>query len=103
MFGVWAALSGLLQLATGLLIGLFDDIFYRQFNADELHLDPSANFLVLAGVLWLCVTRRRIDYPRLLWGVSITCLVALAFVFGIVPPSLIVRIPFLANIYHIEQ
>jgi hypothetical protein len=91
------------QISPALLIGLFDDIFYRQFNANELHLDPSANFLVLAGVLWFCLSRRRNDRPRLTWGAGIVCLVALGFVFGIVPPSLILRIPFLGNIYHIDN
>ena len=101
----WTAYDtgGAFQISPALLIGLFDDIFYRQFNANELNLDPSTNFLVLAGVLWFCLSRQRIDRPRLAWGIGITCLAALAFVFGIVPPSLIVRIPFLANIYHIDN
>lgn len=94
--------GGVFQLQPSLLIGLFDDIFYRQFNSDERHLDPSANFLVLAGVLWFCVSGRKRDRMRLSWGLSITCLFALAFVFGIVPPSLILRLPFLGNIYHID-
>lgn len=96
-------IGGAFQIQPGLFIGLFDDIFYRQFNADELHYNPSLNFLVLGGVLWFCLSGRRIDQSRLSWGLSITCLLALAFVFGVVPPSFIVRLPFLAKIYHIDN
>jgi len=28
--------------------------FYQQFNVDENHLNPSANFLILVAVLWFC-------------------------------------------------
>lgn len=95
--------GGVFQLQPGLLIGLFDDIFYRQFNAEELHLDPSANFLILAAVLWFCLTARGVDSRRSSWGISIMAIVALAFVFGVVPPRLILRIPFLDRIYHIDN
>lgn len=91
------------QLQPSLFIGLFDDIFYRQFNVDENHLDPSANFFVLVAVLWLCFSRRRTDSRRLSRGLSITTLFALAFVFGVVPARLILLIPFLDRIYHIDN
>jgi hypothetical protein len=101
----WTAYDtgGVFQLQPGLLIGLFDDIFYRQFNADELHLDPSANFLVLAAVLWFCFAGRGMDSRRSAWGISAMTALALAFVFGVVPPWLILRIPFLDRIYHIDN
>ena len=95
--------GGVFQLQPSLLIGLFDDIFYRQFNAEELHLDPSANFLVLAAVLWFCFASRGVDSRRSSWGISIMAVMALAFVFGVVPPWLILRIPFLDRIYHIDN
>jgi len=95
--------GGVFQLQPGLLIGLFDDIFYRQFNADELHLDPSANFLVLVAVLWFCFSGRRADSRKLSRGLGITVLLALAFVFGVIPPWLILRVPFLDRIYHIDN
>lgn len=95
--------GGAWQLQPSLLIGLFDDIFYRQFNAGENHLDPSLNFLVLLGVLWFLFSPRRVDERGLARGLSITCLLALLFVFGIIPPSLIVRLPFLRNVLHIDN
>jgi hypothetical protein len=95
--------GGAFQIQPSLLIGLFDDIFYRQFNADEIHLDPSANFLVLAAVLWFCFSPNSGEGRRRSWGPAITCLLALLVVFGIVPPSLIVRLPFLGRIYHVDN
>jgi hypothetical protein len=95
--------GGVFQLQPSLLIGLFDDIFYRQFNTDELHLDPSANFLVLAAVLWFCCSRRNEDLRRLSWGPGIILLLTLAFVFGVIPSWLILRLPFLDRIYHIDN
>ncbi|MFN2621452.1 MAG: hypothetical protein ABR611_01290 [Chthoniobacterales bacterium] len=95
--------GGAFQIQPGLLIGLFDDIFYRQFNADEIHLDPSANFLVLAAVLWFCLSPSRAEGMRRSWGPAITCLLALLVVFGIVPPGLIARLPFIGRIYHVDN
>src|SRR5438105_8696679 len=92
--------GGAWQLQPSLFIGLFDDIFYRQFNAGEIHLDPSLNFLILLGVLWFLLSPRKADQQGLIWGLSITCILALLFAFGIIPPLLIVRLPFLRNILH---
>jgi hypothetical protein len=95
--------GGAYQLQPSLLIGLFDDIFYRQFNKDESHLDPSLNFLILLGVLWFLFSPRRDDQRGLSRGLCITSTLALTFVFGIIPPSLIVRLPFFRNILHIDN
>ena len=95
--------GGAFQIQPGLFIGLFDDIFYRQLNADEIHLDPSANFLVLAAVLWFCLSPTRAEAMRRPWGAAITCLLALTVVFGIVPPNLIACLPFIGRIYHVDN
>lgn len=94
--------AGAYQLQPGLFIGLFDDIFYQQFNANEFHFDPSLNFLVLAAVLWLYFGRNGTSNGSLL-GLWLTCVAALAFVFGIVPASLITALPFLGRIHHIDN
>jgi hypothetical protein len=94
--------AGAYQLQPGLFVGLFDDIFYQQFNTNEFHFDPSLNFLVLAAVLWLCFSRNGISNGRLL-GLSLTCLAALALVFGVVPASWIAGLPFLGRIHHIDN
>ncbi len=95
--------GGAWQLQPSLFIGLFDDIFYRQFNADEFHLDPSLNFLVLFAGLWFLFSPGRGDERRLARGLSITCLLALLFAFGVIPPALIVRLPLLRNVLHIDN
>jgi len=95
--------GGAFQLQPSLFVGLFDDIFYRQFNTGEQHFVPSANFLILAGVLWFCFGGSGTDPSKFARGLVVTCLVALAFAFGIIPPSLIVRLPFLGKIYHIDN
>jgi len=101
----WTASSagGVWQLQPSLFIGLFDDIFYRQFNASETNLDPSANFLTLVAVIWFFVSCGTADKKNVARALSITCILALATVFGIVPPRLIVRLPFLRNILHIDN
>jgi hypothetical protein len=95
--------GGASQLSPSLLIGLFDDIFYRQFNPDESHLDPSLNFLILLAVLWLLLSPRRADPRGLTRGLTTTGLIALAFVFAIVPSQWIVRVPLLKSIVHIDN
>src|SRR5207237_8641774 len=91
------------QIQPSLFIGLFDDIFYRQLNLDETHLDPSANFLVLAAVLWFLFARPISPFRDRSHGITITTLLALALAFGVIPPWLILRVPFLDRIYHIDN
>jgi len=95
--------GGAFQITPSLLIGLFDDIFYRQFNLSEAQLDPSLNFLALLAVLWFLFSPRRADPGRLSWGLTITSLIALAFVFAVVPAQWIIRVPLLKNIVHIDN
>ena len=95
--------GGASQITPSLLIGLFDDIFYRQFNLGEAHLDPSLNFLILLAVLWFLLSPRRADPRGLTRGLAITGLIALAFVFAIVPSQWIVRVPLLKSIVHIDN
>jgi len=95
--------GGAFQITPSLLIGLFDDIFYRQFNPSETHLDPSLNFLTLLAVLWFLFSSRRANPRGLSWSLTITSLIALAFVFAVVPAQWIVRVPLLKNIVHIDN
>ncbi|MEY2521346.1 MAG: hypothetical protein QOF24_3105 [Verrucomicrobiota bacterium] len=91
------------QLQPSLFLGLFDDIFYRQFNKYDENFDPSSNFVILGAVLWFCLSQQEPDSRRLSWGVGITCLFALAVTFGVVPPSFLIRLPFLGNIHHVDN
>jgi hypothetical protein len=91
------------QIQPGLLIGLFDDIFYRAFNPGWLVTNPSANFLVLLGCLFALVYFRRLCRNRIFVAVAVNAVGALALVFGIVPAALIERVPMLKNVWHIDN
>ena len=87
------------QIPPSLFIGLFDNIFYRQFN----QFNPSANFLVLLGVVWSLVRFNDLRRIRTCLAVWASALIAFALAFGLVPPSVIVRVPFLGNVTHIDN
>lgn len=81
-------------------IGLFDDIFHRQASKDEIVKAPGLNFLFLLGALWWLVNPRFWRADRAGAAIALACLLPLAFAFGIVPASIVVKIPFVANVIH---
>ena len=91
------------QLAPGLLIGLFDDLFLRQLQPNEWHVDPALNFLALTGVLWALADARRVFADRTARAVGLAALPALGMVFGVIPPAWIDRWPFFKNISHVDD
>ncbi|MEI9897695.1 MAG: hypothetical protein WDN28_28515 [Chthoniobacter sp.] len=91
------------QMTPGLALGLFDDIFYRQFMPLEFLFNPSANFFVLIGVSWALVRARALAGERMLWAVTLPAVAAGALAFGVVSPATVVTIPFLKNIYHFDN
>lgn len=91
------------QIQPSLLIGLFDDLFYRQTMQHELHTNPSANFLVALGMLWAAVNARRLTANRTFLALVCGSLPPFALTFGIIPPKFIERLPFLGNIIHVDN
>ena len=91
------------QLAPGLVIGLFDDLFPRQLMPNEWHVDPALNFLALTGVLWALADARRVFADRTARAVALAALPALAMVFGVIPPAWIDQWPFFKNILHVDD
>ena len=92
------------QLQPGMFVGLFDDIFYRQFNTDEHTLDPSANFIVLLGAAlavaaWKPLVRRE----RTFLACGLAGAAAAALAFGVVSPGIIKAVPFLGNVSHCDN
>jgi len=83
------------------LIGFFDDIFYRQTSAGEIVVAPALNFLLLLGVIWWLVSPRLWRTDRTGLALVLGAGLPFAMTFGIIPPALIVKIPFVANIHHI--
>lgn len=86
------------------VIGHFDEIFYRQLNDNEglLYL-PSVNFLILLGFLWSLSRLKHLLSNRTYVALGLSALISLVLVFAIVPASLIVKVPFLNNVWHIHN
>ena len=91
------------QIQPSLLIGLFDDLFYRQLQPREQHFAPSGNFLLLLGVLWSLVRWRRLAAREAWLAPMLIALPSLAVVFGAVPPSWISALPLLGKIWHVDN
>jgi hypothetical protein len=91
------------QIQPGLLIGLFDDIFYRAVNPASLVYNPSANFLVLLGSILALVYLRRLIRNPVFVGTSLCALASASLVFGVIPSALIEKIPMINHIWHIDN
>lgn len=92
-----------LQIAPRFVIGLFDDLFYQQpINAD-LRWNPALNFFLLMGVLWALVDFRAVRAKRAFYAVVIAAAACLAVALRVVPVAWIARVPFVANIIHVDN
>jgi hypothetical protein len=91
------------QIQPGMLLGAFDEAFYRPLSRGGLVFNPSANFLILAGLLYFLATLRSHFEDRTAVALGAASLLPLSFAFGLVPPAWIVRVPFLANVAHIDN
>ena len=91
------------QIQPSLLIGAFDEALFRPLTRGEIVFNPSANFLILAGVLYFLATLRSQFANRTAISLAFSSVVPLALAFGLVPAFWIVRIPFLGNVAHIDN
>ncbi|MCX6951637.1 MAG: hypothetical protein NTV51_05575, partial [Verrucomicrobia bacterium] len=91
------------QIQPGLLLGAFDELFYRPLMAEERTFDPSVNFLILLGLLYFLATLRHHLTHRAAMALAVSSLLPLALAFGLIPPAWIVQIPFLSNIAHLDN
>ena len=91
------------QIQPSLLLGLFDEAFYRPVMAQGFVFNPALNFLLLLGVLYFLVTLRLQVGNRIARGFAVSSLLPLALAFGLIPPAWIVQVPFLANVAHIDN
>lgn len=91
------------QIQPTLLLGAFDEIFYRPLMTKDQVFSPSLNFLLLLGLLYWLATLR-LHFPhRAAIALAASSLVPLALAFGLVPPAWIVTLPFLGNIAHLDN
>jgi len=95
--------NGVYQIQGGLLLGLFDELFYRPLVANHFVFCPSANFLVLGGVLYFVITLRRGGHSRLSLGLAASTVPAFLLAFGVIPGSWIHAVPFLGVVAHIDN
>ncbi len=91
------------QIQPGMFVGLFDEVFYRPFQFESGVVNPSANFFVLIGLLWVAVRWRSLLANPGARGLFLASVPTVALVFGMVPPAFISRVPFLGNILHIDN
>ena len=91
------------QIQPALLLGAFDELFYRPLMAEERTFDPSLNFLLLLGLLYFLATLRHHFPHRAAVALALSSLLPLSLAFGLIPPAWIVQIPFLSNIAHLDN
>ena len=91
------------QIQPGMLVGFFDDIFYRTLNPGQAVYDPSANFFVLLGCIFAVVYLRSLLRDRFFAAAGLGTLFFLALVFGVVPPRLIGLIPMVNHVWHVDN
>ena len=91
------------QIQPALLLGVFDELFYRPLMAEERTFDPSLNFLLLLGLLYFLATLRHHFAHRAAVALAVSSLLPLSLAFGLIPPAWIVQIPFLSNIAHLDN
>ncbi|MSU69191.1 MAG: hypothetical protein EXS39_00125 [Opitutaceae bacterium] len=94
---------GAMQVPWWQFLGFFEDLFYRQLRTGEAHANPSANVLILVAVAWLLVRGQESLRDGRVRGLVLASLLPLAIVFGFIPASLLVKIPFIANIHHTDN
>ncbi|MGH7956202.1 MAG: hypothetical protein ACREH8_04235, partial [Opitutaceae bacterium] len=91
------------QIQPSLLLGAFDEAFYRMIPLAECIFNPSANFLLLLGVLYLVATLRVPFATRSPVALGAGAMVSMALAFGLVPPAWIASVPLLGNVHHIDN
>jgi hypothetical protein len=91
------------QIQPGLLVGLFDDIFYRAYNSNWFVTNPSVNFLILLGCLFSLIYLRRLVRNRTFIAIGLSALCSFSLVFGVVPAAVIEKVPMVNHIWHIDN
>jgi len=91
------------QIHPSFLLGLFDELFYRPLQPSERVSNPSANFIILGGVLYLAATWRACAPGRTATALALACIPSAVIAFGVIPPQWIQTVPFLGNVAHVDN
>lgn len=85
------------------MIGMFDDLFYRELSNSRHVLVPSLNFVLLLGVLWFVVCLRRFWRDPVAVILTAGAVGSVALVFGAVPAHVIQVVPLLRDVVHVAD
>ena len=95
--------GGVLQVQPALLLGAFEEALFRPVNSARNVYNPSVSFLVLGGLLYLLASWRTERPSRAVLALGVGMLAPLALVFGAVPASWILGVPFLDRVVHLDD
>lgn len=96
------------QIQPGAILGLFDDIYYRQFNlrqglyGGERLYNAGLNFVILLGVALAVSYFKALLREGFFVAFGLAVIPPLAMVFGVVPEGFITALPFVGNIVHVD-
>jgi hypothetical protein len=91
------------QAPPALLIGFFDELFYRPLSPMHTVFCPAVNFLFLMGGLCFVAAPGHRTHNRPLLALAVAALVPFVLAFGLVPACWIRAVPLLRNIGHINN
>jgi len=89
------------QISPWLVLGFFDEAFYRPLLQGEQLVYPGANLVLLIGLLLYLVTLRHHIKERPVFILFLVSALPFSLAFGIIPHTWIEAIPFLKNIGHV--
>jgi hypothetical protein len=91
------------QIQPALLLGVFDELFYRPLSQGDMVFNPALNFFLLLGGLYFAATLRVQLARRTAVVLALAAVAALSFAFGVVPASWVIEVPLLAHVGHIDN
>jgi hypothetical protein len=91
------------QIQSSVIIGFFDELFYRSVNDGKVLFNPSVNFLILYGIIYFFITIREQILNRYILAVALATIVTISIVFGFISPNIISNIPFIKQIARIDH
>lgn len=92
-----------MQVQPAMLLGAFDEALFRPANSSGNIYNPSASFVVLAGLLYFLAALPAVRPGRTVWVLGAVALAGMALVFGVIPEAWIVRVPFIGRLIHIDD
>ena len=112
VFSFWSTLSNsytgykgralAYQIQPSLVLGFFDDIFYRALTPSGQLFNPSANFLILLGCIFAVIHLRVLLREPIFTGVAIAGVASFAVAFGVIPHHILEAIPMVKHVWHID-